>query len=112
MHTVRRKTGCVVDRWAGDQGLDAGAVKAGAEDVRLTRPIALDVNTTLFLSAVKHALCSKTGSCRSLCSPVPSALAMYSSADEGPIRFMSMKPFEPEPGVEPGTVFCATARDA
>ena len=75
-------------------------------------PLRSDVNTTLFPSGLKHALCSKTGSCRSFRSPVPSALARYSSADEGPIRFISMMPFEPEPGTEPETVFCATARDA
>jgi hypothetical protein len=61
---VGRESGGIVDRRSGDQGLGAGAVKAGAEDVRLTRPIA------------------------------------------------SMMPFEPEPGIEPGTVFCAVARDA
>ena len=33
--------------------------------------------------------------------PAPSASAMYISADEGPIRFMSMMPFDPEPGAEP-----------
>jgi hypothetical protein len=28
---------------------------------------------------------------------------MYISADEGPIRFMSMMPFDPEPGAEPNS---------
>jgi hypothetical protein len=34
---------------------------------------------------------------------------MYSSADDGPIRFMSMMPFDPEASTEPDTVSCAIA---
>jgi hypothetical protein len=41
MRSVGREGGRVVDCGAGDQGLYASAVKTGAEEVRLTRPIAL-----------------------------------------------------------------------
>src|SRR4029453_5847333 len=56
-------------------------------------PLRSDVKSTLFPSAEKQTLYSNIGFCRNFRSPVPSPFAMYRSAEDGPIRFISRTPF-------------------